>query len=239
MRFIDVLVASINHWLSLTFPGLGKPKRLLLAYLAKFQDIHQSYSQIGEDQIAIKILNEMKIVGPFFYIDIGANHPTRLSNTYRMYREGSKGIAIEPNAELLSLHKRIRPRDIQLGIGCGKNNELLKFYYSKTPVLSSFSKLEVKELWGTDFLPVFKLDKICEDLSIKRIDFLSIDVEGFDIEALEGSLNALKFTRLVCIEANSVAIEKIIIKFMVASGFQLKLKNEWNLFFSNSDALLK
>lgn len=225
------MIARINEMLSKALPGLGRPKRHLLAQIAKFSSVKESYAQIGEDKIAIGMLQEMKLDAPIFYVDIGANHPTRLSNTYRMYREGGSGIVIEPNSELIGLHKTIRPRDIQLAVGCGKANNLLKFYYSKTPVLSSFAKSEVDELWSTDFLPVFTLDRICVDLSVERIDFLSIDVEGLDVDVLDGATQTLRKTRLVCIEANNDEAEQFIMARMAANGFRLALKNKWNLFF--------
>lgn len=221
----------LNDLLSKSFPALGRPKRRLLAEMAHRSRKRDSYAQTGEDKIAIDLLKDMGLIGPIFYIDVGANHPTRLSNTYRMYREGSHGIVIEPNAELVNLHKKIRPRDLQLAVGCGKSNSLLRFYYSKTPVLSSFDQREVNDLWRTDILPVFTLDSICENLGVDHIDFLSIDVEGLDVEVLEGARNVLRKTRLVCIEANDSTIENTINITMAANDFKLKIKNGWNLFF--------
>jgi len=56
-----------------------------------FFDIYatKSYSQKGEDIILRRILGE-KEVG--FYIDIGAHHPKRFSNTYLFYKKGWRGI---------------------------------------------------------------------------------------------------------------------------------------------------
>jgi len=64
------------------------------------------------------------------YIDVGANHPTKLSNTYRLYREGFTEIVMEPYCSLLRLHHMIRPNDLHLGIGCGDMSALPK---SSTP----------------------------------------------------------------------------------------------------------
>lgn len=227
------MLSKIKGYIAKKFPIIGRPKRLFLAYISKHTKIKKSYSQIGEDEIALKILGEGGINNPIFYVDIGANHPSRLSNTYRMYREGSSGITIEPNEELAQLHRLIRPRDTQLAIGCGRASQIKKFYYSKVPVLSSFNQCEVEQVWQIGYLPIFTLDKICKDLEIKSIDFLSIDVEGLDLDVLEGGIEILKNTYLVCIEANTNESESKICNFMKQNNFDFILKNKWNLFFVN------
>lgn len=226
-----MMLSAIHLYIANKLPALGKPKRYLLGYLAKYSKKRDSYAQIGDDKIAIDLLKEKVLDRPIFYIDVGANHPSRLSNTYRMYREGAAGVTIDPNDELMRLHQLIRPRDIQLSIGCGKNAKLLKFYYSTTPVLSSFSESQVSNVWRASYLPIFTLDKICADLKIAFVDFLSIDVEGLDIEILEGANETLLKTYLICIEANSEESELMIISYMNSKNFELRIKNKWNLFF--------
>jgi len=232
-----IMSRRLNRLISHVSPGLGKFKRILLAYLAKLLPIRKSYAQLGDDEIAISFLCSIGKAKKLFYVDIGANHPTRLSNTYRMYREGARGLIIEPNIELIQLHKRIRPFDVQLAVGTGSSDKISKFYISKTPVLSSFQKNQVDDLWSTEYLPVFMLDTICLNLNITSIDFLSIDVEGLDLDVLKGAINALKFTRLVCVEANNAQEEASISLFMSANGFELHNKNQWNLFYVHSKSL--
>jgi hypothetical protein len=52
-----------------------------------------SYAQFREDTILDRFFK--KSTG--FYIDIGANHPDRFSNTKKFYKKGWSGINIEPN----------------------------------------------------------------------------------------------------------------------------------------------
>ena len=233
-----MILSALNSYIANILPALGRPKRYFLGYLAKYSVTRNSYAQLGDDRIAIDLLKQKVLDRPIFYIDVGANHPSRLSNTYLMYREGATGVTIDPNDDLMRLHRLIRPRDIQLSIGCGKSIELLKFYYSTTPVLSSFLKSQVHNLWNTSYLPVFTLDKICADLEISTVDFLSIDVEGMDIEVLEGANETLLKTYLICIEANSDKNELAIINYMKSKNFELNVKNEWNLFFTKIECIL-
>lgn len=224
----------LNLYLANNFPALGKPKRFFLAYLSMLLPTKRTYSQINDDQIAMSLLRKKYGRKSIFYVDIGANHPSRLSNTYLMYRLGNSGLTIDPNTELMHLHKITRPRDSQLSIGCGKKTELKNFYSSTTPVLSSFIMKNVSNVLNINFLPIFTLDDICNSLNIKHIDFLSIDTEGLDLDVLQGAKKILENTFLVCVEANSSIEEKKIVNFLSNLGFNLKVKNQWNLFFTRN-----
>ena len=70
-----------------------------------------SYSQSGEDRIVSNALSSMGKRSAFTYLDIGAHHPVKFSNTYLFYRLGGKGICVEPNADMAKRHRRVRPRD--------------------------------------------------------------------------------------------------------------------------------
>lgn len=74
----------------------------------------QTYSQEGEDAI-LRRLFELTDKG--FYIDIGAHHPQRFSNTYFFYLKGWNGINIEPRPGSSQLFNELRPRDINLELG--------------------------------------------------------------------------------------------------------------------------
>src|SRR5262249_52403259 len=68
-----------------------------------------SYAQNGEDLI-IDVLLGRKSVGR--YVDVGCNHPVRLSNTYRLYLRGWTGLAIDANSTFEKEFVRRRPNDI-------------------------------------------------------------------------------------------------------------------------------
>ena len=74
-----------------------------------FTDFNISFSQQGED-IIIQNYFENKFDG--FFIDIGAYHPIKYSNTFALYLKGWKGINIEPNPDNIPLFQNIRRRDI-------------------------------------------------------------------------------------------------------------------------------
>src|SRR5208283_1151718 len=96
-----------------------------------------SYSQYGEDEFVAAMLSEVD-PAKGFYIDVGANHPTRISNTYLFYRRGWSGIAIDPQRQMEKLFRACRPRDQFIRAGCGRRADIAEFSYAGASVLSGF-----------------------------------------------------------------------------------------------------
>src|SRR4051812_7168126 len=81
-----------------------------------------SYSQCGEDLILEHILGEYLRIPQPSYLDLGAHHPTYLSNTYRFYRKGGSGVCVEPDPVLFAPLRAARPRDVCLNAGVGASD---------------------------------------------------------------------------------------------------------------------
>ena len=75
---------------------------------------NDSYSQEGEDLIINRLIDSKK---NGFYIDIGAHHPFRFSNTYKFYKMGWNGINIDAMPGSMKLFREKRPRDINIECG--------------------------------------------------------------------------------------------------------------------------
>ena len=99
----------------------------------------KSYSQQGEDIIIAKLLKIIGIKNPF-YIDIGANHPIDLSNTYLFYKRGGQGILVEPDHKLCKKIRSKRHRDICIEAGIGTERGKKKFYEFQDDDLGTFSE---------------------------------------------------------------------------------------------------
>lgn len=129
------------------------------------------------------------------YIDIGANDPNHWNNTKYFYNKGWSGINIEPNPELFSKLSKFRPRDINLNIGMGPKKGALKFYKMSDDKISTFDAATIPEferaghkVIETLELPVLPLKDIFEKYyPDKKVDFISVDVEGFDLEVLKSN----------------------------------------------------
>jgi len=192
-----------------------------------------SYSQWGEDIIIDDLLGKKK---GGFYVDIGAYDPTRFSNTKKFYLRGWRGINIEPDPIRIGKFYKERSRDINLNIGIANKNGLLNFYKFSPQTLSTFSKKSLDEYQKQGYklneiikVRVLKLSKVLEKnyKGSKRIDFLSIDTEGLDLEVLKGN-NWKKFRpKVICIEGQINNPKKFLIKL----GYKKVYTNQTNSIF--------
>jgi len=148
------------------------------------------YSQNGEDLILNRLIGDKK---KGFYIDVGAHHPIRFSNTHFFYKKGWSGINIDAMPGSMKLFKNIRKRDINLETGVGFKKGTSRYYQFNDPALNTFEPKEVKKKTNTNYklinslnLKVDRLENILEKyLKVdQEIDFLNIDVEGKDKEVL-------------------------------------------------------
>lgn len=154
----------------------------------------KSYSQEGEDLILRRIF-EKKPVG--FYIDIGAHHPKRFSNTHIFHKRGWRGINIDALPGSMAIFKKHRPRDINLEIPVSERIEELTYYEFNEPALNSFSEelsnirndsekyriISKKKMTALPLADI--LDKYLPNGQV--IDFMTIDVEGWDLKVLKSN----------------------------------------------------
>ena len=151
----------------------------------------KTYSQEGEDLILRKVFGR-KNNG--FYIDIGAHHPKRFSNTFFFYKKGWKGINIEARPGSKILFDKIRPRDINLDFAISSEPKELTYYMFNEPALNGFSTQNVENLKDSKEYKIIKeiklntqrLDTVLTQYltPTQNIDFMSIDVEGLDYDVL-------------------------------------------------------
>ena len=167
-----------------------KMKRLLIPP----EDFSRSYSQQAEDMI-LRCLFQSR--GSGFYVDVGAHHPTRYSNTRYFYARGWRGINIDALPGIMDLFKAARPKDINLQVGVSAQAQTLNYYRFNDPAVNGFclSEDRLKELEPqfklVDIVPVKTMPLrsiLSEHLPAgTAIDFLSIDVEGLEMEVLESN----------------------------------------------------
>ena len=191
-----------------------------------------SYSQEGEDLILNRIFAG-KTSG--FYIDVGAHHPFRFSNTYFFYKMNWRGINIEPNPDGISSFRSRRPRDVNLQMGVSDNNGVLRYHYFDEPALNTFDVDIVADRLSTtsykvirvEDIPVYRLDEILASNlpSGQPIDFLSIDAEGLDFRVLKSNDWAKYRPLCVLVEVLNSTLEGVMTSdihvFMTVNGYSL------------------
>jgi FkbM family methyltransferase len=234
----------MSRWVSFLAthaPWLGPPVRYLRAARDALLPARGSYSQHGEDAWLADRLTAYDLSASI-YVDVGASHPTTISNTYLFYRRGLHGITIEPNLEYLALHRRFRPRDMILAAGCGSRAGAAVLEVSKTPVLSrmraaggSLPSMAARNpaVLRHDLVPLLPLDAVLRGVAFDWIFLLSIDAEGLDLDVLRGADETLRRVLFVCVEANGDEERAAIQSHLEGRGFALETAMACNLIFRN------
>jgi FkbM family methyltransferase len=201
---------GLNDFLAKRFPFIVRAKRYAAALTDYLSPTRSSYAQAGEDAYIAQRLSEVPLKEGI-YVDVGANQPTQISNSYLFYRRGLHGVAIEPDRSLEKLYRAFRPRDIFLRVGCDDRAHVASFNYASASVLSSFDD-NVEHVIRREYVPALTLDQILENIPFKFIFLLSIDVEGLDVRVLRGASQALAKSLMVMVEENQPdpAVSKIL-----------------------------
>ena len=143
------------------------------------------------------------------YVDIGCFHPTKYSNTRKMYNLGWSGLNIDLNPITIELFNFKRPKDINICAALSNKIKKTKLYIHHD--LSSQNTLRdnhvswMKKNFGlnklkTKIIKTNRLDKILKKFKISNIDFLNIDIEGLELEVMS-TLNLKKLNiKVICIE---------------------------------------
>lgn len=229
---------------------MSKLKQAILNYFPIHKFFHaKSYSQEGEDMV-IRGFYEAKKGYKGFYVDVGAHHPYRFSNTNYFYKKGWKGINIEPSPQAMKWFKWFRRKDINLNIGISESPQTLTYYCFNEPALNGFSKeisqqrdgLNAKyKLLKTITVPTLPLSDVLDQYVALRqkIDFLSVDAEGFDLIVLNSN-DWQKYRPTFVLVEEEMTIAKLqeseVYQFMLSKNYELISKTKRTLFFRNLDA---
>lgn len=183
-----------------------------------------SYAQYNEDVILLALLSD---VNNGVYVDIGANYPIEDSVTKLFYKNGWSGINIEPIPYIFEMLKKDRPNDINLNIGISSKEGELDFFENKAmPGHSSFDQSKAKH-FNDDKTSKYKVKiKTLKDVlkanNVKNINFLKIDVEGFEDEVVAGNDWSVYRPEVICIESSDEE-----------ASWEKTLKNNQYKFFIN------
>lgn len=205
-----------------------------------------SYAQHGED---IALLQAFAGQATGFYVDVGAADPVQHSVTKLFYDMGWRGINIEPIQEHFDKLRRERPRDIniQTAIDVTPGEDTL-YVFSTLPGLTTTDKsvadrhrasglhADVRKIAKTTLADV--LTQHCTQ-PIQPIDFLKIDVEGWEEQVLRSvDLNIWR-PRVLVVEATeprtSIPSHQKWEHIVRAAGYRLAQFDGLNRFYATPD----
>jgi len=138
-----------------------------------------------------------------YFVEVGAYQPEYLSQTFDLEQRGWTGILIEPQPDLASELRQRRSAKV-FAVACSsRRNSGLHMSFHLAGGHSSFDRnlnlAEVKSHSTID-VPVRTLDEILNEAGAPPIDFISIDVEGHELEILDGFDLSRWHPRLILIE---------------------------------------
>jgi FkbM family methyltransferase len=145
-----------------------------------------SYSQFGEDLLLWKYFGARP---EGFFVEVGANHPTKCSQTWLFEQQGWKGILVEPIARNCELLRQQRPGSRVFQCALGAREQRGRAQLSVAAGNDGLSGLHVNEGVVVDRMEeveVRTLDEILAEAGNPKIDFVSIDVEGMELQVLRG-----------------------------------------------------
>lgn len=181
-----------------------------LRLLLNFKNDTDYYSQGGEDAIASNIFSTILQIKNGIYVDVGAYHPFKHSNTYLLYKAGWRGMNIDPRPGCKKLFDKHRSRDINIEAGIAGTNGMMKYYIvEEGSTMNTFSLENLTRLGMVDIIkktleiPVYTLASLLSKHSeIGHIDYLNIDAEGFEMEIM-GEMGKIQ-PKVISIEQNNI-----------------------------------
>jgi FkbM family methyltransferase len=157
-----------------------------------------------------------------YFVDVGANDPERWSQSFHLEQRDWTGVLVEPQPDLAETLRARRKAKVY-AVACsspgntGKTMQLhlAGIYSSLNPDLS----IATVGAEGAVDVPIMTLDGVLKDAGAPApIDFLSIDVEGHEIDVLSGFDLARWRPRLILIE--DLVLNLALHRLLVARGYK-------------------
>lgn len=206
------------------------------------------FSEYGEDRILANYFSGKKVG---FCIEVGANDGLNGSTTFHFERAGWDCLLIEPNPQMCERIRELRLSPVlQVAASnkCGTATLLVAIGSGTAHGLSSIQpEQEAGEAIRSSGYTYEKVEvetKTLDEILTARtqgrsIDFISIDVEGHELEVLEGFNVAFWRPRILVIEDNSYGEKSAVRQHLSKLGyepFHRTVVNDW--YAHQSDAEL-
>jgi FkbM family methyltransferase len=198
-------------------------------------------AQAGED---ILIYDFFKQDGPGFFVEAGAYDGITFSNTYLLESLGWRGLLVEPHPGMARQCHKNRPNSIvaQVALGTGGSQGQIKMTCAERPDGSaplSFVKADAAHIQRCEregyrlsqvTVPIESLDSLLKGHS-ETVDFLSLDVEGMEVDVLKGFELERFRPKLLLIERQHDRRDEALASYLAQKGYQAVAQKGCNIFF--------
>jgi FkbM family methyltransferase len=176
--------------------------------------INETYAQCNEDLIIEAVLRANlrragRAMDSIRYIEIGANHPIQTSSTYLLHRVyQASGVLVEPNPVLAERLAKLRPRDTVVEcVVTASDAATVDLHIHEKNELSSISADHIARFIDFGGREGITNTIRCRNMHINQfmktygtpwVDYLSIDLEGADLEVLAAMDPVFRPTIIQC-----------------------------------------
>ncbi len=186
-----------------------------------------SWSQFGEDVLLWKHFGDMP---SGYFVEIGANHPTKFSQTWFFEQRGWRGLLVEPITAKCEQLRAGRPgsRVVQAAVGAPEQRGRAEFHVAQGDDMYSGLDVPATGTAITEDVEIRTLDDILDAEKSPRIDLLSVDVEGNELDVLKGFDIGRHRPRVVLLEDHLHSLE--VHRWMSTHGYRLVRRtclNNW------------
>ena len=192
-------------------------------------------------------LNDWKRDGVF--VDVGAHNGVTFSNSYMLETSlGWHGVCLEP----IERHfKRLARRRKCVALNaCAYNrrdNVSFSMVSYNADMLSGITETYDPQHYGRIggergvieevTVPALPLRDVLRDAGITRVDFISIDTEGSELQVVQGIDFDAVFVDVLVIELNYFSLWEPLSQFLRTKGFVLIDRIDWDVVFRNEASL--
>lgn len=197
------------------------------------------YSQHGEDFLLSEIFKDKK---NGFFVEVGCIDGRRFSNSLTFEKRGWRGLCVEAHADYIKLLKKNRANSIICHCAAGeKDEDQVTFFANARGSLSTLDKSKesnFRKNYGKYFsgfeeqkVKKRRLDTLFREHNINEIDFISLDIEGYEVEALMG-IDFQQYKPLVfVIESDSANHELQLDNILIPNGYTKSTRLASNIFY--------
>ena len=185
-------------------------KNKIFYFFYKLLKIHRNknpsyhFGEFAEDVFIGRLL---KSINNGKYVDVGCYHPFKGSLTAKLYQKKWSGINIDISKTSIDLFKMARKKDINLNCAISNFNGKT-FFFQNGPINQQNSLLKSNQDQIKVDINCYTLNAVLENNGYNYFDYLNVDVEGTELDVIQG-INLKKYNpKLITIENNKLIPEE-------------------------------